>query len=89
MNNLFDIDNMDSMKGNTRTTTFNTNGSITEEIRDSVTNVLNARRLTTFPASGNVVETTTIYADDGKSVVRVTTVTTSFPTNTTMKEVVS
>lgn len=89
MNNLFDIDNMDSMKANTKQTVFNADGSITEEIRDKSTNVLNAARVTTFPANGNIVETTTVYTDDGKFILRQTVITTSFSGTSTIKEEVN
>ncbi len=88
MNNLFDIDNMDSMKGHTRQTIFNADGSITEEIRDSAANILNAKRVTTFPANGSVVATTTVYTDDGVGILRQSAITTSFVGTTGIQEAV-
>jgi hypothetical protein len=85
MNNLFDMDNMDSMRGHYRTTVFNADGSITEEIKNSITNVRNALRVTTFPAGG-FLETTTIFTDDGQFIVRETAIATSFPDSKTIRE---
>lgn len=87
MNNLFDMDNMDSMKGNVKATVFNADGSITEEIRAEGSDIVNARRETSYPMPATVVEKTTIYSDDGKTVLRQTTVTTTF--GTSIKEEVS
>ena len=89
MNNLFDMDNMDSMKGNIRKVVFNADGSITEEIRDKVTNILNASRVTTFPDSSSIKETSKIYTNDGLYVLRETTITTRFNADGTITEEVS
>lgn len=87
MNNLFDMDNMDSMKDNRKTTIFNPDGSITEQVKAEGSDIVNATRQTSFPTPTSVAETTTIYSDDGETVLRQTTITTSFGNNIT--EVVS
>ena len=74
MNNLFDFDNLASMQGNTKTTTFS-GDTITEEIVSS--GAVNASRVTTIGA-GAIVEVTSVFSDDGVSLLRRTTVVTRF-----------
>ena len=85
MNNMFDFDNMDAMRSNKKDTIFNSNGSITEEIRNISSNILNAKRVTTF-SNNNINEVTTIYTDDGLHVLRSTAVSTTIEPNGNVRE---
>jgi hypothetical protein len=87
MNNLFDFDNLASMRGNKLTTSVS-GGTVTETIRDTVTDIANAVRVTTF-TSDRVAEQTTIYDDNGTTILRRTTVTTTFGPDGGIEEVVS
>jgi hypothetical protein len=73
MNNLFDFDNVESMCGHRKTTIFNANGSITETITRIGSSVVNARRETTFPNAATIRVVTTVFADNGTTVLRQTT----------------
>jgi hypothetical protein len=87
MNNLFDFDNLASMRGN-RLTTQSVGSSVVETIKDSVSNVTNASRVATF-VGNQVTEVTTIYSDDGSQTLRRTTVTTTFESDGRIEEVIS
>ena len=88
MNNLFDFDNLGSMAGNTCTTVFNPDGSVTETIKDTDSLVTNAVRSTAFPGS-NVVEATTVYDDTGLIILRQSTKTTTFNVDGSITEAIT
>jgi hypothetical protein len=77
LTNLFDFDNMESMRGHRKTTQFNANGSITETITATGSSVVNARRETSFPSASAIRVVTTVFADNGVDVLRQTTVNTA------------
>ncbi len=88
MNNLFAFDNLASMRNNTRITVFNADGSITENIKDTVSGIINAKRVTTF--SGNtIVEKITVYDDSGTLILRNTTTTTTLNADGSITEVIA
>ncbi len=87
MNNLFDFDNLDSMRGNTRITVFNANGSTTESIKNTSTGIVNAKRETSFP-NDTIVEVVTVYDDSGAIVLRRSTKTTTFNADGSVTEVI-
>ena len=81
LTNLYDFDNMESMRGNRKTTVFNDDGSIAETIMEIGSNMVNARRETTFPTVNTVRVITTVFADNGVDVLRQTTVDTAVGAN--------
>lgn len=89
LNNLFDMDNLDSMAGNLKDTIFNPDGSITENIREHEGIAVNATKTTKFLATGEVEETTIVYNNAGEVVLRKTTVKTKFGEDGSITEVVS
>ena len=76
LNNMFDFDNFESMRGHRKTTT-RTSTAVTETITPIGSNVVNARRVTTFPAADRIRVETTIFAANGGTVIRRTTVNTT------------
>ena len=86
MNNLFDFDNLDSMRGNISETILNSNGTITENI--SIGSVIVATRLTEFPTASTIRETTTVYDDTGTITLRRTIINTTVASNRITQEVI-
>jgi len=72
--NLYDFDNMDSMRGFRKVVVFNVDGSITENVTAIGFDVVVARRETSFPNAEVVRVETTVFADNGVDVLRRTTV---------------
>lgn len=89
LNNLFNMDNLDSMAGNFKDTIFNADGSITENIREHEGVAINATKTTKFLATGEVEETTIVYDDVGEVILRQTSITTRFNADGSITEVVS
>ena len=87
MNNMFDFENLESMKGNNKETSFSNDGNIIEEIKSVASGVVNAQRVTTFQ-NGEILVETTIFNDAGTDVIRATTHTTLFE-NDEIKEVIN
>lgn len=87
MNNLFNFDNLESMRGNTRITIFNADGSVTENIKNTSTGIINAIRTTSFSGT-TIIEVVTIYDDSGTIVLRQTTKHITFPDSSVSEVIV-
>lgn len=79
----FDFDNLAELTGTTRTTVFNSDTLITETIKTTNGSKLVATRATTFNANGTITVVITILEDDGATVMKQATTTTTFGTNIT------
>jgi len=76
LTNMFDFDNMESMRGHKKSVRVDDDGSIIEEISAIGLDIVNARRVTEFPNAETIKVTTTVYGDDGVDVLRQTIVNT-------------
>lgn len=74
----FSFDNLAELKGCSKTTVFNQDGSISESIIKTVGGAKVADRDTVFNANGSITVTTTVYEDNGQTVMKQATVTTEF-----------
>jgi hypothetical protein len=79
----FNFDNLAELTGTTRTTVFNSDTLITETIKTTNGSKLVATRATTFNANGTITVVITILEDDGATVMKQATTTTTFGTNIT------
>ncbi|WP_051688308.1 hypothetical protein [Desulfofalx alkaliphila] len=84
----FSFDNLAELKGCSKSTVFNPNGSISENIVKTVGGAKVADRVTVFNQDGSITVTTTAYEDDGQTVMKEATVTTEFNPDGSISEVV-
>lgn len=85
----FNFDNLAELKGCSKSTTFNPDGSISESIVKTVGGANVATRETVFNADGSITVTTTVYDDDGQTVMKQATVTTVFNADGSISEVIA
>jgi hypothetical protein len=83
----FDFDNLAEYTGCTRNTIFNGDGSISETITKTSGGTTVATRGTVFNANGTITVTTTVYDEDGVTVLKTSTTTTTFNANGSITEV--
>lgn len=77
-NSTFSFDNLAELKGCTKSTTFNADGSISEHIVETAGGANVATRETVFNPDDSITVTTTVYDDDGTTILKQATVTTTF-----------
>lgn len=85
----FDFDNISNFSGVTKDTIFTSATVIDENIKKTVGNTLVATRKTTFNANGTISVLLRVYAEDGITITKQTTITTTFNANGSITEVVS
>ena len=79
----FDFDNTAEMNGSTKQTIFESDGSITENIFITSSNLMVAKRRTVFNSNGSISITNIVYKEDGATPLKQSTSTTTFGTNIT------
>lgn len=84
----FSFDNLAELKGCTRSTVFNSDGSIFESIVKTYSGANVATRETVFNPDGSITMTTTVYDDDGQTILKQATVTTVFNADGSISEVI-
>lgn len=84
----FDFDNLAELKGCTKSTIFNANGSISESIIKTAGGSNVASRTTVFNANGSITVTTTVYDEDGTTVLKTVAITTTFNADGSISEVI-
>ena len=82
------VDNMVELKGCSKTTVFNQDGSISESIIKTVGGANVVERETVFNPDGSITVTTTVYDDDGVTVLKQAEVTTEFNSDGSITEVI-
>lgn len=85
----FDFDNISELIGSKKDTVFNANGSITEVILISASNKKVADRTSIFNANGTITVDLKVYADDGISILKHSSILTTFNPDGSITEVVS
>lgn len=84
----FDFDNVGALNMATKSTVFNTDGSIAETINNTVSGKKMAERSTVFNEDGSISVSISEYKDDGVSIKRLATVTTVFNEDGSIGEVI-
>lgn len=74
----FDFDNISELIGSKKDTVFNANGTITEVILISASNKKVADRTSIFNANGTITVDLKVYADDGISILKQSSILTTF-----------
>ena len=85
----FSFDNLAELKGCSKSTVFNSDGSIFESIVKTYSGANVATRETVFNPDGSITVTTTVYDDDGQTILKQATVTTVFNADGSISEVIT
>lgn len=85
----FSFDNLAELKGCSKSTIFNSDGSITETITKTVWGTKVADRETAFSANGSITETVTVFDENGQTVLKEAVITTTFNPDGSISEVIA